>query len=61
MARKPITSESVQPSYDEVINELLTTVSKLIMENTIMKITIKKLEASVQGLHQESNEEKKEF
>lgn len=61
MARKPITSDSIQPSYEEVINDLLGTVSKLIMENTVMKLTIKKLEASIQGSYQESDEAKKEF
>lgn len=61
MVRKPITSEDVKPSYDDVINELLNTVSKLIMENSIMKLTIKKLEASIQGFYEESSEGNKEF
>lgn len=61
MVRKPITSEDVKPSYDDVINELLNTVSKLIMENSIMKLTIKKLEASIQGFYEESGEGNKEF
>jgi hypothetical protein len=61
MARKPITSEDLKPSYDEVINDLLGTVSKLIMENTIMKLTIKKLEGTLEGFYQESDQVKNEF
>jgi hypothetical protein len=61
MARKPITSEELKPSYDEVVNDLLGTVSKLIMENTIMKLTIKKLEGTLEGFYQESDQAKNEF
>jgi|688.fasta_scaffold13218_36 hypothetical protein len=61
MARKPITSEDLKPSYDEVVNDLLATVSKLIMENTIMKLTIRKLEGTLEGFYQESDQAKNEF
>ncbi len=61
MARKPITSEDLKPSYDEVVNDLLGTISKLIMENTIMKLTIKKLEGTLEGFYQESDQAKNEF
>jgi hypothetical protein len=65
MARKPITQEDVNPSYEEVVNELLSTASKLLMENTMMKLTIKKLESLVLELNQDFDEEssaaKKEF
>lgn len=44
MARKPVGSEDFNPSYDEVISELSNTISKLIVENSILKITIRKHE-----------------
>jgi hypothetical protein len=44
MARKPVRSEDFNPSYDEVISELSNTISKLIVENSILKITIRKHE-----------------
>lgn len=56
MARKPITREDVNPSYDEIVKELTGTISNLIMENTVMKIMIKKLEAIVGDLDQENKE-----
>jgi hypothetical protein len=56
MARKPITREDVNPSYDEIVKELTGTISNLIMENTVMKIMIKKLEAIAGDLDQENKE-----
>jgi hypothetical protein len=65
MARKPIRSEDFNPSYDEVIGELSSTISKLIVENSILKITVRKLEGFVNQTDQKSNqtnfEETKEF
>jgi hypothetical protein len=65
MARKPIRSEDFNPSYDEVISELSSTVSKLIVENSILKITIRKLEEFVNQIDQKSisskDEDIKEF
>jgi hypothetical protein len=65
MARKPITNEDVNPSYEEIINELVSVNSKLLMENTMMRLTIKKLESLVMELnqddYQEPDEAKKEF
>lgn len=56
MARKPITREEINPSYDEIVKELTGTISNLIMENTVMKIMIKKLEAIAGDLDQENKE-----
>ena len=56
MARKPITREDINPSYDEIVKELTGTISNLIMENTVMKIMIKKLEAIAGDLDQENKE-----
>ncbi len=50
MARKPIRREDINPSYDEVISELGNTISKLIVENSILKITIKKLEDYINSI-----------
>jgi|688.fasta_scaffold191574_3 regulator of replication initiation timing len=65
MARKPIRSEDFNPSYDEVIGELSSTISKLIVENSILKITIRKLEEFVNQIDQKSisskDEDIKEF
>lgn len=65
MVRKPITRESLSPSYDEIINELLNSTSKLIIENIMMKLKIQKLESLLEEIVQEPNEEphydKKEF
>ena len=61
MARKPIKREEINPSYDEIVKELTGTISNLIMENTVMKIMIKKLEAIVGELDQENSQENKEF
>jgi hypothetical protein len=61
MARKPITREDVNPSYDEIVKELTGTISNLIMENTVMKIMIKKLEAIVGEFDQVNSQENKEF
>ena len=58
MAGKPINIEDTKPSYDEVINELLSMISKLVMENSIMKVTIKKLEDAVQLVKEEPQQEK---
>jgi hypothetical protein len=58
MAGKPINTEDAKPSYDEVINELLSMISKLVMENSIMKVTIKKLEDAIQLAKEESHQEK---
>jgi regulator of replication initiation timing len=60
MARKPIRSEDFNPSYDEVIGELSSTVSKLIVENSILKITIRKLEEFINQIDQQSNSKKDE-
>jgi len=65
MARKPITREDINPSYDDVIKELLNVNSMLWMENTVMKLTIQKLEGILaeisQGSYEPSREENKEF
>jgi hypothetical protein len=61
MARKPITREDVNPSYDEIVKELTGTISNLIMENTVMKIMIQKLESIVHELDHEHGEVNKEF
>ena len=61
MARKPITREDVNPSYDEIVKDLTGTISNLIMENTVMKIMIKKLEAIVGEFDQANSQENKEF
>lgn len=53
MAGKLINTEDCKPAYDEVINELISTTSRLLMENSIMKVTIKKLEESIK-LHNDS-------
>jgi hypothetical protein len=58
MAGKPINIENTKPSYDEVINELLSMISKLVMENSIMKVTIKKFEDAVQLVKEEPQQEK---
>jgi hypothetical protein len=47
MAGKPINTEELKPSYEEVINELNINITKLIMENSIMKVSIKKLEDAI--------------
>jgi hypothetical protein len=47
MVGKPINTEELKPSYEEVINELNINITKLIMENSIMKVTIKKLEDAI--------------
>ena len=60
MARKPVRSEDFNPSYDEVINELSNTVSKLIVENSILKITIRKLEEFINQIDQQSDSKKDE-
>jgi hypothetical protein len=56
MARKPVKREDINPSYDEIVKELTATISNLIMENTMIKIMIKKLEAIVGELDQENKE-----
>lgn len=61
MARKPLKAEDINPSYDEIIGELNNIISKLIMENTIMKVTNKKMEAILEQIHQESQQVEKEF
>lgn len=61
MARKPVTREEINPSYDEIVKELTTTIANLIMENTMIKIMIKKLEAIVGELDQENSQGNKEF
>jgi hypothetical protein len=65
MARKPVRSEDFNPSYDEVISELSSTISKLIVENSILKITIRKLEDFVNQTDQRFDstkvEDTKEF
>lgn len=61
MARKPITSEDINPSYDEIIKELTGTISNLIMDNTVMKIMIRKLETIIQESEQLNSEANKEF
>jgi len=61
MARKPVKREDVNPSYDEIVKELTATISNLIMENTMMKIMIKKLEAIVGEFDQENSQDNKEF
>jgi hypothetical protein len=61
MARKPITREDVNPSYDEIVKELTGTISNLIMENTVMKIMIQKLESIVHEFDHEHGEVNKEF
>jgi hypothetical protein len=65
MARKPITNEDVNPSYEEIINELVSVNSKLLMESAMMRLTIKKLESLVMELNQDDYQEpdsaKKEF
>lgn len=65
MARKPITRESLSPSYDEIINELIGINSKLLMENIVMKLNIQKLERLLEEIDQEyseqSHHDKKEF
>ena len=61
MARKPVKREDVNPSYDEIVKELTATISNLIMENTMIKIMIKKLEAIVGEFDQENSQENKEF
>lgn len=60
MARKPVRSEDFNPSYDEVISELSSTISKLIVENSILKITIRKLEDFVNQTDQKSDSTKSE-
>ena len=64
MARKPIRSEDINPSYDEVIGELSSTISKLIVENSILKITIRKLEDYINSIddhdHNHSHENKQQ-
>ena len=61
MARKPITREDINPSYDEIVKELTATIANLIMENTMIKIMIKKLEAIVGEFDQVNSQENKEF
>lgn len=61
MARKPVKREDVNPSYDEIVKELTATISNLIMENTMIKIMIKKLEAIVGEFDQENSQDNKEF
>lgn len=65
MARKPLTNDDINPSYEEVVNELMSMNSKILMENVMMKLTIKKLESLVHQLnqddYQEPGEAKKEF
>ncbi len=47
MVGKPINTDELKPSYEEVINELNINITKLIMENSIMKVSIKKLEDAI--------------
>jgi hypothetical protein len=61
MARKPIKREDINPSYDEIVKELTTTITNLIMENTMIKIMIKKLEAIVGDFDQQNSQDNKEF
>jgi hypothetical protein len=61
MARKPVKREEVNPSYDEIVKELTTTITNLIMENTMIKIMVKKLEAIVGEFDQENSQDNKEF
>jgi regulator of replication initiation timing len=61
MARKPVKREDVNPSYDEIVKELTTTITNLIMENTMIKIMVKKLEAIVGEFDQENSQDNKEF
>lgn len=61
MVRRSIKSEDVNPSYDEIITELSSSISRLIMENTMLRISAKKLEVIIQELNQEPDEENKEF
>lgn len=61
MARRLIKNEDINPTYDEIIAELTSSISRLIMENTILRISSKKLEGIIQELNQESGEENKEF
>lgn len=65
MARKPITKEDITPSYEEIVNELLATISKLLMENAILKLSNKKLEVLVSQfaseIDQSSDESKNNF
>lgn len=55
MARKPITREDLNPSYDELIQELLNANAKLLMDSLIAKLTIQKLEKVIHGLTEEIN------
>jgi hypothetical protein len=61
MARKPIKREDINPSYDEIVKELTTTITNLIMENTMIKIMIKKLEVIVGDFDQQNSQDNKEF
>jgi hypothetical protein len=61
MARKPVKREDVNPSYDEIVKELTATISNLIIENTMMKIMIKKLETIVGEFDQGNLQDNKEF
>lgn len=61
MARKPVKREDINPSYDEIVKELTTTITNLIMENTMIKIMIKKLEAIVVEFDQQNSQDNKEF
>jgi regulator of replication initiation timing len=61
MARKPVKREDINPSYDEIVKELTTTITNLIMENTMIKIMIKKLEAIVGEFDQQNSQDNKEF
>lgn len=51
MVRNPMTNEDTQnfsPSYEELLNELSGINSRLTLENIALKITISKMQSSIQ-------------
>lgn len=52
MVRNPMTNEDTQnfsPSYEELLNELSGINSRLTLENIALKITISKMQSSIQN------------
>jgi hypothetical protein len=60
MAKNDITKEDVTPSYEELINELSGIISKLVIESAAKTVTIKKLEAVINGLADHSHDHVRE-
>ena len=59
MAGKFINIEETKPSYDEVIGELSSMVSRLLVENSIMKINVKKLEDTINEYNSQLEQQSK--